>query len=855
MRIENQPTSGELDCWELVRGSFMKDLRELQRSWTQGMDPQAPDRIVRGAQPGMYPMGTIDLGEGRTLPYTVPLLDGPHLFLHGDADDAEKFLHTAMFNVLATVPPHLAKFHVYDPGQPGRFTGKYADLLKVGAVSSISTEDFNDTLDWFYNYMRKVNEEVLAGRYGSLAEKAAKTGERREPWHVLLIVGDGSEFTRQQKEQLQRLINGGMTTGIQLWLYEPDLPHYDSPAIEHLDFRRGGRIATELTQSLPVSITMAQPPSPETTATVQAVVVDALKDGQQSPSFSEKLPPEENMRGANAATGISVPIGETLGGNTVNLDFNNTTAHWVLEGKTGRGKTGLLLTFLLGLAAKYNSNQVIFEIHDYKGGAEFNELAQTGDGFWLPNLTHIGLGITNDPEYGTSILKHLQRLKDDRQRLFKAAGVNNYEDYIAAGNTLPRVIVLIDEAQEVFTDSNPYAHRNVEALRELLAQLRSHGVGLLLSTQSFAGIEAFLGKSSMFNNVAGRLALSGSGGTLEDTKEVPSDLDGFVVGVNRAGGRKGSTEIVRMSYAPRTVRDLARKTILEKAFRNASDEDPTEPEPQPPTIIDGDVTPALTPAEIERVTSRAAGRLPMAFLGQRLDVGAPPVAIELARTPGSHIAVVGTHMGSDFDDDIGGPVAESDRRYESHDILHSATVSVAHQAPAGTQFAVLVPDDYNSGRAAEQLARQLHSMRHSVTLVRGRKDAADWAEQHAEQLKTDQEAAATTYVTIYGAEQLGETGTTPLQIILDKGPLLGTNVIGQWSDIARYRRSLAGGAFLSQDHLIRNRVMLNVPGSQIDASISGARNGIQWGVRPNRALVLVEGRPEGAVIIPYGRQS
>src|SRR5690606_16395055 len=93
-------------------------------------------------------------------------------------------------------------------------------------------------------------------------------------------------------------------------------------------------------------------------------------------------PPAEQLR---------VPIGTGPDGNPVVLDLKESAAggigpHGLLVGATGSGKSELLRTIVLGLAATHSSEHLNFVLIDYKGGATFATLER---------LPHTAAAITN----------------------------------------------------------------------------------------------------------------------------------------------------------------------------------------------------------------------------------------------------------------------------------------------------------------------------------------------------------------------------------------------------------------------------------------------------------------------------
>ena len=96
------------------------------------------------------------------------------------------------------------------------------------------------------------------------------------------------------------------------------------------------------------------------------------------------------------------------------------------------------------------------------------------------------------PEYGVTVLRHLADELEKRARIFKTAGVRDFAEYRNLGRReqLPRVLLIIDEFQVLFSDRRQVAEASEQLLSQLLKQGRSFGIHILLATQTLKGINA-----------------------------------------------------------------------------------------------------------------------------------------------------------------------------------------------------------------------------------------------------------------------------------------------------------------------------------------------------------------------------
>jgi DNA segregation ATPase FtsK/SpoIIIE-like protein len=91
----------------------------------------------------------------------------------------------------------------------------------------------------------------------------------------------------------------------------------------------------------------------------------------------------------------------------------------------------------------------------------------------------------SDPEYGVTVLQHLVGELEGRARIFKTAGVRDFAEYRnASRKQLPRVLLVIDEFQVLFSERKQVADAAEQLLSQLLKQGRSFGIHILLATQT-----------------------------------------------------------------------------------------------------------------------------------------------------------------------------------------------------------------------------------------------------------------------------------------------------------------------------------------------------------------------------------
>ncbi|MFD3824006.1 type VII secretion protein EccCa [Streptomyces sp. NPDC058625] len=187
---------------------------------------------------------------------------------------------------------------------------------------------------------------------------------------------------------------------------------------------------------------------------------------------------------------LRVPIGLTDRHEPVLLDLKESSQlgmgpHGLCVGATGSGKSELLRTLVLALAATHSPEELALVLVDYKGGATFAPFAE---------LPHTAGTITNlENRAGlvervhTSLAGEIKR----RQQVLKDAGnvadIGHYAVLRAAERPdlepLPHLFVVIDEFGELLTAKPDF----IDLFLSVGRIGRSIGVHLLLSSQRIEG--------------------------------------------------------------------------------------------------------------------------------------------------------------------------------------------------------------------------------------------------------------------------------------------------------------------------------------------------------------------------------
>ncbi|MDR7280277.1 type VII secretion protein EccCa [Catenuloplanes atrovinosus] len=192
--------------------------------------------------------------------------------------------------------------------------------------------------------------------------------------------------------------------------------------------------------------------------------------------WSRPRPPRDRLR---------VPIGVGADGRPVELDLKESAQdgmgpHGLLIGATGSGKSELLRTLVLGLAAEHSSETLNFVLVDFKGGATFAS---------LDRLPHTAAVITNLADELPLVDRMVDAINGEllrRQELLRRSGnipsLREYDRARAAGAALaplPSLLIVCDEFSELLSAKPDF----IDLFVQIGRVGRSLGVHLLLASQ------------------------------------------------------------------------------------------------------------------------------------------------------------------------------------------------------------------------------------------------------------------------------------------------------------------------------------------------------------------------------------
>ncbi|MCV7278334.1 hypothetical protein H7J88_01575 [Mycolicibacterium flavescens] len=321
------------------------------------------------------------------------------------------------------------------------------------------------------------------------------------------------------------------------------------------------------------------------------------------------------------------------------LDSEVNTFGALIGGRPGSGKSVLLHAVIMSIAIEYSPSEVELFLIDFKEGVEFKQYADEG----LPHARVIA--IESERDFGLSVLQNVAREINRRGELFRneGGGATNLLEYRArTRQPLKRLVLIIDEFQQLFYRDDKIAAESAEILELVLRQGRAFGIHVILASQSLAGLAA-LGKH-VLGFIPTRIALQSAesdsrlvlGEENTDAQTLTRAGEGIL---NRKGGNKDANERFQAAFWDPDARGAALRLMTQRA-RSARMPDIT-------TVFAGHEPADVTTVPFEALVPPSGDSRHLSVpVGLPLTLDADPLFTTLRRDAGSNLLIVDEHGGS-----------------------------------------------------------------------------------------------------------------------------------------------------------------------------------------------------------------
>ncbi len=492
---------------------YQKSIRQIQAQFTD-----APQFNETKAYPQFLSCGLLEIKgkNGANMEFCLPkVYPFPPKSLYIEHEKDGQFLREMLMRLLSSVPLVQLEVILVDALSLGgifnlarRLLDKDNDFIYQQRILTES-EEIKEALKYLYEYLKVNLQEKLAGYKDFVHYNENK--EDQLPLKVLFLSGVDA-LSSDALYYLEKIMRFGSKNRVLSFVNleseknksAEDLKRYaeffkDRTSFEHLKYLNAEVINDHGIQSQHMQ---------DFATKIKAYyeqkkkVKRELKDLQEEQKFWTKISQSE----------VSVPVGWDINHKEVCFEIGEAQNHTLICGRSGSGKSNFLHVLIQNLAFYYAPNEAQLFLLDYKEGVEFNAYADPAI------LEHARLvSVASSVSFGVSFLSWLCKEMQERANLFKQFNVKDLSDYRKHGE-MPRLIVVIDEFQVLFSDSTTKEKERVEKyLNTILKKGRSYGVHLILATQTMCGAGI---NNSLMAQIANRIALPMDA---EDSDSILSD--------------------------------------------------------------------------------------------------------------------------------------------------------------------------------------------------------------------------------------------------------------------------------------------------------------------------------------------
>lgn len=420
------------------------------------------------------------------------------------------------------LPPGKLNFTFIDPVRLGESFAMFTRLVDVDDRTSevingkiwSSPADIESKLKIMTDHISNVTQRCLQGKFNNIYEYNRVAEQNAEAYQVIMLMDYPAGLTDQSLKLLEQIVTSGPKCGVFTIIYRNESQYKkvnerSYPLIanietnfrvfDYIDRNRKITYSEDKVKEKPLLWKGLALPSQTQMDKIIATLKKGIKNAEKVVIGIEKVEDADTTN--TTKDGIRIPIG-IHGANEVQYLTLGVggSHHALIAGVAGSGKSSLLHTIILRTLTQYSPDELSIYLVDFKRGVEFKIYAD----FVLPSFKVVA--IESEREFGYNILVALEREQKIRADLFKKNHVDKIEEYRELGKKMPRILVIMDEFHELFSNSNDeFAKKSAVIMERIVRQGRAFGVHLILASQSYSNITGI--DRAVFDQMAVRIVL------------------------------------------------------------------------------------------------------------------------------------------------------------------------------------------------------------------------------------------------------------------------------------------------------------------------------------------------------------
>ncbi|WQY47416.1 DNA translocase FtsK [Helicobacter pylori] len=604
---------------------YQKSIRQIQAQFTD-----APKFNEEGTYPQFLSCGLLEIKgkNGANMEFLLPkVYPFPPKSLYIEHEKDGQFLREMLMRLLSSAPLVQLEVILVDALSLGgifnlarRLLHKDNDFIYQQRILTESKE-IEEALKHLYEYL-KVNLQTKLAGYKDFAHYNEEK-EDRLPLKALFLSGVDA-LSQNALYYLEKIMRFGSKNGVLSFVnLESEKNNQSAEDLKRYAEFFKDRTSFERLKYLSVEVINDHGIQSQHMKDFVDKIKAYYKQKKEVKRELKDLQKDEKFWTESSQYEVSVPVGWDINHKEVCFEIGNAQNHTLICDHSGSGKSNFLHVLIQNLAFYYAPNEVQLFLLDYKEGVEFN--AYVAD----PTLEHARLvSVASSVGYGMSFLSWLCKEMQKRAELFKQFKVKDLSDY-RKHEKMPRLIVVIDEFQVLFSDKSTQVKGSVErSLNTLLKKGRSYGVHLVLATQTMRGTDI---NPSFKAQIANRIALPMDA---EDSAKILDDDAACELvrpeGIfNNNGGHQKYHTKMSIPKAPDDFKSFLTKIHAEFNQRNL-------------TPIDRKIYNGETPLKMPNILKANEMRL---HLGKKVDYEQKDLIVEFESNE-SHLLVVSQDLNA-----------------------------------------------------------------------------------------------------------------------------------------------------------------------------------------------------------------
>ena len=388
--------------------------------------------------------------------------------------DNLNYLNLLLCNYLLSVAPNYLEIHIVDPDALGL---KFTHLLdkQLQPFVHLHTSDISKVIDELKEIVTTNIRDCKEADINTYNKQAEELGKVTKSYHVL-VLASGCKDLFEDKSFLS-FLNYSYKYGVIIYY------HSVSPI--------GPKYLESITETYPKELTS------ELIKKVLNTFLITYKENKRSAldyatQFRDKYLPKEKYWTYSTNSGIEINFGLEDGdpSKPFPIIMSDSNIHCLMGGMTGSGKSATINQTLATLLLKYSPRELELIMVDFKN-VEFAGYTKNG----ISRIPHARIiAGTTDGEYAVSVFEYAYDEMLRRNRIFGQCNVKKLEEYNNKmkeeghpEKTMPRMLILIDEFQVMFTAVDDRCLDKIKTLITNLSKLaRSCGCHLWFTSQSMA---------------------------------------------------------------------------------------------------------------------------------------------------------------------------------------------------------------------------------------------------------------------------------------------------------------------------------------------------------------------------------